>query len=229
MIFIDTPGVHGNINKTVNKHLRKKTLENLLDIDVIIFMISGSMFTQVDQKALNLIKRSKAKKLFVMNKIDLVKNKGDLFQFVDDFKHKEVFEAFLPISAEQMDGFQAVEEEIIKVLPNSDFLFPEEGYKFQTINFEITEIIREKVIRNLGDELPHETGVHVERIDHKKDIVEIEAEIFVSKEGQKKIVIGSNGEKIKIIGTSARRELEQKFASKVFLKLWCKVKKKMDR
>ena len=225
MVFIDTPGVHGNINKTVNKYLRKKTLENLLDIDVIIFMISGSMFTQVDQKALNLIKESKAKKLFVMNKIDLVKNKGDLFKFVDDFEHKDVFEAFLPISAEKIDGFQAVEEEVIKALPNSDFLFPEEGYKFQTINFEITEIIREKVIRNLGDELPHETAVHVERVDHKKDILEIEAEIFVSKEGQKKIVIGSNGEKIKIIGTSARRELEQKFASKVFLKLWCRVKK----
>ena len=110
MVFIDTPGVHGNINKTVNKYLRKKTLENLLDIDVIIFMISGSMFTQVDQKALNLIKESKAKKLFVMNKIDLVKNKGDLFKFVDDFEHKDVFEAFLPISAEKIDGFQKVKD-----------------------------------------------------------------------------------------------------------------------
>ena len=187
MVFIDTPGVHGNINKTVNKYLRKKTLENLLDIDVIIFMISGSMFTQVDQKALNLIKESKAKKLFVMNKIDLVKNKGDLFKFVDDFEHKDVFEAFLPISAEKIDGFQAVEEEVIKALPNSDFLFPEEGYKFQTINFEITEIIREKVIRNLGDELPHETAVHVERIDHKKTFWKLKLKYLFLKRAKRRL------------------------------------------
>ena len=117
-----------------------------------------------------------------------------------------------------------VQSELENLLPESDFFYPN-GIDFQSETFEISEIVREKVIRFLGDELPYETAVVIEQINDKKAIREVDATIYVSKQSQKSIVIGKDGEKIKSIGSAARIELEKKINKKVFLRLWCKVQK----
>ena len=224
IIFIDTPGIHKKSEKTINKVLRKKPAEVIHDVDVIIFMVSGTKFDAIDKESLDLANESHAKKILVINKIDLVKNKKELFSFVDKTFNKDDFYSIIPISAKNNDGIDLVQQELEKALPENEFFYPEE-IDFQSNTFEISEIIREKVIRLLGDELPYETAVVIELLNEKKDVFEIDANIYVSKQSQKSIVIGKSGEKIKSIGTAARIDLERKLNKKVMLKLWCKVQK----
>ena len=224
IIFIDTPGIHKKSEKTINKVLRKKPAEVIHDVDVIIFMVSGTKFDAIDKESLDLANESHAKKILVINKIDLVKNKKELFSFVEKTSNKDDFYSIIPISAKNNDGIDLVQQELEKALPENEFFYPEE-IDFQSNTFEISEIIREKVIRLLGDELPYETAVVIELLNEKKDVFEIDANIYVSKQSQKSIVIGKSGEKIKSIGTAARIDLERKLNKKVMLKLWCKVQK----
>ena len=224
IIFIDTPGIHKKSEKTINKVLRKKPAEVIHDVDVIIFMVSGTKFDDIDKESLKLANKSQAKKILVINKIDLVKNKKNLFSFVENTFNKDDFFSIVPISAKNNDGIDLVQLELEKALPDNEFFYPKE-IDFQSNVFEISEIIREKVIRLLGDELPYETAVVIELLNEKKDTFEIDANIYVSKQSQKSIVIGKNGDKIKSIGTAARVDLEKKLNKKVFLKLWCKVQK----
>ena len=224
IIFIDTPGIHKKSEKTINKVLRKKPAEVIHDVDVIIFMVSGTKFDDIDKESLKLANKSQAKKILVINKIDLVKNKKNLFSFVENTFNKDDFFSIVPISAKNNDGIDLVQLELEKALPDNEFFYPKE-IDFQSNIFEISEIIREKVIRLLGDELPYETAVAIELLNEKKDTFEIDANIYVSKQSQKSIVIGKNGDKIKSIGTAARVDLEKKLNKKVFLKLWCKVQK----
>jgi GTP-binding protein Era len=224
IIFIDTPGIHKKSEKTINKVLRKKPAEVIHDVDVIIFMVSGTKFDAIDKESLDLANESHAKKILVINKIDLVKNKKELFSFVEKTFNKDYFYSIIPISAKNNDGIDLVQKELEKALPENEFFYPEE-IDFQSNTFEISEIIREKVIRLLGDELPYETAVVIELLNEKKDVFEIDANIYVSKQSQKSIVIGKSGDKIKSIGTAARIDLERKLNKKVMLKLWCKVQK----
>ena len=224
IIFIDTPGIHKKSEKTINKVLRKKPTEVIHDVDVIIFMVSGTKFDAIDKESLELANESHAKKILVINKIDLVKNKKELFSFVEKTFKKDDFYSIIPISAKNNDGIDLVQQELEKALPENEFFYPEE-IDFQSNTFEISEIIREKVIRLLGDELPYETAVVIELLNEKKDVFEIDANIYVSKQSQKSIVIGKGGDKIKSIGTAARIDLERKLNKKVMLKLWCKVQK----
>lgn len=224
IIFIDTPGIHKKSEKTINKVLRKKPAEVIHDVDVIIFMVSGTKFDDIDKESLKLANESQAKKILVINKIDLVKNKKDLFSFVQNTFNIDDFYSIVPISAKNNDGIDLVQQELEKALPDNEFFYPKE-IDFQSNMFEISEIIREKVIRLLGDELPYETAVVIELLNEKKNKFEIDANIYVSKQSQKSIVVGKNGDKIKSIGTAARVDLEKKLNKKVFLKLWCKVQK----
>ena len=224
IIFIDTPGIHKKSEKTINKVLRKKSAEVIHDVDVIIFMVSGTKFDAIDKESLDLANESHAKKILVINKIDLVKNKKELFSFVEKTFNKDDFYSIIPISAKNNNGIDLVQRELEKALPENEFFYPEE-IDFQSNTFEISEIIREKVIRLLGDELPYETAVVIELLNEKKDVFEIDANIYVSKQSQKSIVIGKSGDKIKSIGTAARIDLERKLNKKVMLKLWCKVQK----
>ena len=224
-IFIDTPGIHAKTNKALNKILRKKPKEVLNDVDLILFIISGSKFDELDEETFKLVKDSAPKKVLLINKIDLLKNKTELFEFVNSFKENEIFDSIIPISALKKDGIDIVKKEIETLLPENDFFYSSEDFNFQSFEFEISEIIREKVIRYLGDELPYETAVKIEQFEDTKEILNVSALIIVSRSSQKKIVVGSNGEKIKQIGTAARKEIEEIMKTRARLNLWCKVKK----
>ena len=171
------------------------------------------------------MKTSDAKKILVINKIDLVKHKPDLYEFMTKHFGDFSFDAVIPMCAEKSEGIEIVEQELNNLMPENDFFYPDGKFNFQSETFEISETIREKVIRLLGDELPYETAVALDTFDRNANEVSIGATIFVLKESQKKIVIGKDGSKIKAIGVSARKDLEKKLDSKVVLNLWCKVKK----
>ena len=224
-IFIDTPGIHKKNDKALNKILRKKPGEVIHDVDVIIFMVAGTKFDDIDQECFELMKTSDAKKILVINKIDLVKHKPDLYEFVTNHFGDFSFDAVIPMCAEKSEGIEIVEQELNNLMPENDFFYPDGEFNFQSETFEISETIREKVIRLLGDELPYETAVALDTFNRNANEVSIGATIFVLKESQKKIVIGKDGSKIKAIGVSARKDLEKKLDSKVVLNLWCKVKK----
>ena len=225
IIFIDTPGTHKKTEKTINKILRKKPKEVIHDVDVVLFMVSGTKFDAVDKETLEIVNSSKAKKVLLINKIDLLKSKNELFPFVEKVFLKEEFDSIIPISSKKCEGLDIVQDELEKLMPENDFFYPVEGFDFQSQTFEITEIIREKVIRLLGDELPYQTAVVLDVFQDQHDQINLDATIYVAKESQKKIVIGEEGAKIKSIGTKARIDLEEKYKKKVFLSLWCKVKK----
>ncbi|MFL2708837.1 MAG: GTPase Era [Gammaproteobacteria bacterium] len=224
-IFIDTPGIHKKNDKALNKILRKKPGEVIHDVDVVIFMVAGTKFDDIDQECFELMKTSDAKKILVINKIDLVKHKPDLYEFVTNHFGDFSFDAVIPMCAEKSEGIEIVEQELNNLMPENDFFYPDGEFNFQSETFEISETIREKVIRLLGDELPYETAVALDTFNRNANEVSIGATIFVLKESQKKIVIGKDGSKIKAIGVSARKDLEKKLDSKVVLNLWCKVKK----
>ena len=225
MVFIDTPGLHKQNKKRLNKELSKRPMEALENIDLVIAVVAGTKFDKTDKKAFEILENVNSKKILVINKIDLVKNKKDLFPFTEKLNEEMEFDAIVPVSATKNNGVEILLKEIKNYLPEGDFLFPDEGFKFQSKVFEISEIIREKVIRLLGDELPYESAVIIEEIDDQKDLVKLIGSIIVAKSSQKTIVIGKKGEKIKSISTAARKELENYFRKKVYLELWCKVQK----
>ena len=225
MIFIDTPGFHKQNKKRLNKELSKRPKEALENIDVVIAVVAGTKFDRTDKKAFEILENVNSNKILVINKIDLVKNKKDLFPFTEKLNKEMQFDAIVPVSATKNDGVEILLKEIKNYLPEGDFLFPDAGFNFQSRAFEISEIIREKVIRLLGDELPYESAVFIDEIEDQKDLVKQKGSIIVAKNSQKTIVIGKKGEKIKSIGTAARKELENYFVKKVYLELWCKVQK----
>ena len=225
MIFIDTPGLHKQNKKRLSKELSKRPKEALENIDLVIAVVAGTKFDRTDKKAFEILENVNSNKILVINKIDLVKNKKDLFPFTEKLNKEMQFDAIVPVSATKNNGVEILLKEIKNHLPEGDFLFPDAGFNFQSRAFEISEIIREKVIRLLGDELPYESAVFIDEIEDQKDLVKLKGSIIVAKNSQKTIVIGKKGEKIKSIGTAARKELENYFVKKVYLELWCKVQK----
>ena len=226
-VFIDSPGIHGSAGRIMNKVLNKSALGLIEDSDLIIFMTHRLQLDAQDEFILRKLKESNAKVICAINKVDQIKSQNQLLPFIDQIKDKFGFLEILPISAKYGDGLDDLEKVINSHLPESPFMYEEESIipNAHYENFFITETIREKIIRSLGDELPHDTFVEIEQLEEKEDLYKIHAVIYVSRESQKQIVIGDKGNKLKQIGIQARKDLEKYFEKKVFLKTWVKVRK----
>ncbi len=226
MIFIDTPGMHIKSEKTMNKILNRSAQSIIEDSDIILFVIQRLSFDKNDELILEKLQESKQKIICIVNKIDQVEDKNKLLPFINEISLKKEFLEIMLISAKTNNGIDDLVSVIKNNLPenshiyNDDFELEENNKKFV-----YSELIREKIIRKLGDELPHDTFVEIDKIDDKDDITEVHATIFVNRRSQKQIVIGTKGEVLKDIGKQARIEIEQQMNKKVFLKTWVKVKK----
>ena len=226
MIFIDTPGMHIKSEKTMNKILNRSAQSIIEDSDIILFVIQRLSFDKNDELILEKLQESKQKIICIVNKIDQVEDKNKLLPFINEISLKKEFLEIMLISAKTNNGIDDLVSVIKNNLPenshiyNDDFELEENNKKFV-----YSELIREKIIRKLGDELPHDTFVEIDKIDDKDDITEVHATIFVNRRSQKQIVIGTKGEVLKDIGKQARIEIEQQISRKVFLKTWVKVKK----
>ena len=226
MIFIDTPGMHIKSEKTMNRILNKSAQGIIEDSDIILFVLQRLSLDQQDKLILEKLDNIDSKIICVINKVDQVEDKNKLLPFIARLSEEYAFEEIHMISAKHNDGIDNLLNTIENHLPENNHIY-DDSFKLQAKDdsFMFSELIREKIIRKLGDELPHDTFVEIDLIKEKEDIIEVNAIIYVSRQSQKQIVIGSKGEVLKQIGKQARLEIEKYLNKKVFLKTWVKVKK----
>ena len=226
MIFIDTPGMHIKSKKTMNKILNKSAQSTIEDSDLILFVIQRLSLDKEDKFIIEKLNEINRRTICVINKIDQIDHKDKLLPLIEELSLQYPFEEILLVSAKTKDGMSDLIETIQKYLPENNHIYDK---NFQIENsedkFMISELIREKIIRRLGDELPHDTFVKIDDINDKTDIVEVYATIYVNRQSQKQIVIGSEGKILKNIGEQSRIDIEDYLKKKVFLKTWVKVKK----
>ena len=226
MIFIDTPGMHIKSKRTMNKILNKSAQGIIEDSDIILFVIQRLSIDNEDEQILKKLQQTGQKTICVINKIDQVDNKNKFLPFIEKISSMHPFDEIILVSAKTKDGLDNLISIIKNNLPENNHIY-DNNFKIENDqdSFMFSELIREKIIRKLGDELPHDTFVEIDLIEDKEEIVEIQATIYVSRKSQKQIVIGSGGEVLKQIGKQSRLEIEKHLNKKVFLKTWVKVKK----
>ena len=226
MIFIDTPGMHIKSKRTMNKILNKSAQGIIEDSDIILFVIQRLSTDNEDKQILKKLQQTGQKIICVINKIDQVDNKNKFLPFIEKISSMHPFDEIILVSAKTKDGLNDLVSIIKNNLPENNHIY-DNNFKIENDkdSFMFSELIREKIIRKLGDELPHDTFVEIDLIEDKEEIVEIQATIYVSRKSQKQIVIGSGGEVLKQIGKQSRLEIEKHLNKKVFLKTWVKVKK----
>jgi len=225
-IFIDTPGLHIKSQKTMNKILNKSAQSIIEDSDIVLFVVQRLSITEEDHAILSKLKETNPFSICVINKIDQISDKQRLLPFIEKISDEYNFASIIPISAKTNQNLQDLINKIEEHLPENDHIYDD---AFNLTNnedkFMISELIREKIIRNLGEELPHDTFVEIEEIKSKNKIIHVNAVIYVNRKSQKQIVIGSSGDLLKKIGKEARLDIEDYLKNKVFLKTWVKVKK----
>ena len=226
MIFADTPGMHIKSPKAMNKVLNRSAESLIEDSDIILFVVQRLTLDDEDLSVLKKLKEANSKVICVVNKVDQISDKNKLLPMIGRLAEEYSFLDIIPISAINNEGIKELEHLIKKYLPENDHIYGEEDIQnSHKDTFMISELIREKIIRMLGDELPHDTFVQVELLENEDEIIKIHAVIYVVRDSQKQIVIGKGGGTLKKIGQQARLELEDYFKKKVFLKTWVKVKK----
>ena len=226
MIFLDTPGIHLQGKKTMNKVLNHSALSVIEDSDLVLFVIHRTSLHAQDREVLQKIIDTKVNAICVFNKVDQVQNKNELLPIIQEIDSQHSFLDYVPISALKNEGIDDLLACIKKALPENNHLYPAEiEEKEIPDNFFISELVREKIIRSLGDELPHETYVAVETKAMEEKMLSIGVIIYVARDSQKSIVIGHQGSNLKRIGQQTRLELEKMLNKKVVLKTFVKVNK----
>ena len=224
MLFVDTPGIHKKEVNSLNHLMNQAALSSLKEVDVICFLIDAKRFTDQDQWILNKLKKFKKPVILVVNKMDQLENTNQVLPLLEKLETEFNFAAMVPVSAINGEQVYLLEEEIVKHLPEDVHYYPKEMVTDRNDAFIVSEMVREKLTRTLGQELPYALTVTVDAIEKSEKITRIAAVIWVDRAGQKKIVIGEKGEQLKKVGMQARKGLEEYFGQKVYLNLWVKVK-----
>ena len=224
IIFLDTPGIH-KPDSRINQKMMAEVREALRGCDLLLLLVDASRpFGPGDQYALELARKAGRPSFLLVNKIDLVPDKRQLLPLIEQYRQRRNFAEVLPISALTGDGVGELVERLIAALPEGPQYFPPDHLTDQPARFLVGEIVREKVIQLTREELPYAAMVLVERFEEKPALLRIYATVYVEREGQKGIMIGARGDKLKKIGTWARKELEKLFGLRVYLELFVKVR-----
>ena len=224
VVYVDTPGMHLGGKRAINRHMNKAADSALFDVDVVVFIVDRTKWTDEDQFVLNKLKKLDIPVLAVVNKVDKLDSKENLLPTIKNLSEKLQFEQIIPASAVTGEGLDRLEQHISMLLPQGPALYPEDQITDRSERFIAAELVREKLVRRLGDEVPHYLTVEIESFTHKASVRHISALIWVEREGQKAIVIGKNGEVLKKVGEAARKDMEKIYDGKVYLRLWVKVK-----
>lgn len=223
-VYVDTPGIHQGSKKAMNKMMNKTAITVLRDVDVIAFVVDGTHWDEEDEYVLGLIKQSEIPCILVINKVDKIADKALLLPWIEQMSQKHTFEAIIPISAKTGMQVDELEQKIKPFMPEGPHLFPDDQTSDRSTRFLCAELLREKIFRFCGQELPYSVTVDIESFKDEEKIVRINALILVDKENHKRMVIGDKGQKLKEMATSARIDMEKLLDKKVFLQCWCKVK-----
>ena len=224
-VYVDTPGLHIEEKRAINRLMNRAASSAIGDVDLIIFVVDGTHWTFDDEMVLNNLRQAKAPVVLAINKIDNIKNKDDMLPFITEISQKFNFAEIIPISAQRGNNVQNLQKIVRTSLRPGVHHFPEDYVTDRSQRFMASEIIREKLMRFMGEELPYSVTVEIEQFKlNERGTYEINGLILVEREGQKKMVIGAKGQKLKVIGTEARADMERLFDNKVHLELWVKVK-----
>ncbi|WP_285164669.1 GTPase Era [Shewanella goraebulensis] len=227
IIFIDTPGLHIDEKRAINRLMNRAAASSLADVSMVVFVVDGMTWTEDDEMVLNKLQQGsgKRKTVLAINKVDNIKDKEALFPYLAELSEKFTFDEILPISATKGTNVQRILDLAQESLPEGQFYFPEDYVTDRSQRFMASEIVREKLMRFLGDELPYDATVEIEQFKMMDNgVYQINALILVERTGQKRMVIGNKGERIRTIATQARLDMETLFDNKVFLEVWVKVK-----
>lgn len=223
-VYVDTPGIHQGANREINRRMVRAATSSFAEVDLVAMVVDRGRWTDEDALVLSHLQRSAKPAFAVINKVDLLSERAAVLPVIETLAARASFQEILPISALKRDGIEGFREAVFTRLPEHKHLFPPDQLTDRSERFLVSEIIREKLVRRLGDELPHRTGVVIESFREAPHLVEIHADIVVERAGQKRIVIGRQGAKLKSIGSDARTDIERLLGRKVMLHLWVKVR-----
>lgn len=223
-IYVDTPGMHDNEKRALNRYLNRTADTTLVGVEVIVWLVDGLSWQAYDDLIFKKLKQAGLPVILAVNKVDKVKDRESMLAFFAEAQTRFPFEYIIPISALKKTNLQQLETRVMELLPERDLIYPEDQITDRPERFLTAEIIREKLTRRLGDELPYALTVEIERYEENPDITKIYAVIWVERSSQKSIVIGKQGEMLKKIGSDARQDIEKLIGQKVYLQLWVKIK-----
>ena len=223
MIFVDTPGQHSNEPRAINRYMNRIAHSRMHDVDLIVFVLDRLKWNPEDQLVAERAVASGKPLVVALNKLDRLQHTDLLLPHIAELS-REIKAEYVPISALRGTNVEVLEQLMVNHLPEGPAQFPEDQVTDRNMRFVVSEIIREKIIRQLGEELPYATTVEIETYDEQGSIIHIDALIYVEREGQKRILIGESGSRLKQIGMDARRDIEKNTDRKVMLKLWVKVR-----
>lgn len=223
-VYVDTPGLHKDQKKALNRAMNATVAEVLKDVDVVLFVVERLVFNEEDEMVLKALENVKVPVLLLVNKCDQIPNRERLLPHLQKMAAMRDFAEIIPLAVLTGHNLETVEECVARYLPEGPFMFPDDQVTDRSSRFLAAELIREKITRQLGDELPYEVMVEIEKFEQIGHVLHIHGLILVDKAGQKQIIIGKDGERLKSIGKAARLDMETAFDSKVMLNLWVKVK-----
>lgn len=224
-IYVDTPGMHEEEPRALNRYMNRAASSALVDVDVVVFVVDQTHWTTADDMVLQKLENVKAPVILAVNKVDKVEQRDTLLPHLEELARKRDFAEIIPLSALRGQNLAPLEEAVDRMLPVSIHFYPDDQITDRSQRFLASEIVREKITRQLGAELPYSVAVEIEEFKQEGKVLHISALILVEREGQKKIIIGDKGERIRRIGQEARIDMEKLFDSKIMLRLWVKVKK----
>ena len=225
IVYIDTPGIHQRGDKAMNRYLNRTATSVLAGVDLVIMLVDADHWTDEDEMVLQRVRDSKLPAMLVINKIDTLKQREELLPLLATLTEKTGIETVVPVSARTGDNCDHLEETILLALPEGENFYPEDQITDRPERFFAAELIREQITRRYHKELPYSTTVEIEEYDVQPRIYRIGAIIWVERQNQKAILVGKGGQALKETAIEARKQLEEFFQTKVYLRLWVKVKK----
>jgi GTP-binding protein Era len=223
-VYVDTPGIHQSSKKVMNKVMNKTATSVLRDVDAIAFIVEAMVWKPEDEAVLHLIKSTNISCFLIINKVDKIKDKAVLLPWLEKISRLHTFAKVIPLSARTGIQVDTLQEQLKPLLPEGPHLFGEDQITDRSIRFMCSELVREKIFRLCGQELPYSTTVEIESFQDEETLTTVHALIWVDKESHKRMIIGDKGSKLKEIATEARKDMERLIGKKVFLRCWCKIK-----
>jgi GTP-binding protein Era len=223
VIYIDTPGIHLAARRALNRYMNRIAQAAFHDVDLVLFVIEAGRWTKQDEHVARSLAGVDVPVILVINKVDLLADKGQLLRFVEEKVGAERFREVLMIAARTGDGVQDLQETVLGFLPFSRPFYDEDQFTDRSERFLAGELIREQLMERLHQELPYALTVEIEEFERTEGLLRIGAIVWVERDGQKQIVIGKGGQVLKQVGTRARHALQELLGEKVFLRLWVKV------
>lgn len=223
-IYVDTPGIHSDQPRAINRQMNRTASTVLHDVDIVVLLIEKLRWTSEDDLVLAQLEHVRSPVILAINKVDQVADKEALLPFIEQLARRYPFEEIVPISALKGANLDTLERLLCQRLPEGEFFFAEDQVTDRNLRFIAAELIREKIMRQLGQELPYAVAVEIEQFSLQDGVYHIDGLVLVERAGQKAILIGAGGERLKKIGAQARVDMEQAFEAKVMLRLWVKVR-----